>query len=164
MIARVIPCFIRRCFVLLALTAASFAFAQDLTLTPINTGWHDAASFKRISEYFSGRENTGGITTLRSRAEDRSGYYLMLRAYNSGAATTAKIVLQVVMPADQDLRTFTFQADLKAGKTLLHLGLTGADWPDAKTNPVAWKIDVFAADGKLLTSEKSFLWDKPPGK
>jgi len=44
---------------------------------------------------------------------------------------------------------------------VLNLGLTGTDWPDAKTNPVAWKLDVLAADGRVLASEKSYLWEKP---
>jgi hypothetical protein len=28
-------------------------------------------------------------------------------------------------------------------------------------HPVAWKVDVFATDGTLLATRKSFLWEKP---
>jgi hypothetical protein len=57
---------------------------------------------------------------------------------------------------------FTFPAALSAKETALHLGLTGADWPGGKAaSPVAWKITLLAADGRVLAEHKSFLWEKP---
>jgi hypothetical protein len=156
--------FIRGSCILLALVGATSLSAQDLTLTPVTIGWRDAASFKRISEYFDGRENTGGITTLRTHADQRAGYYFMMRAENPGATVAAQIVIQVILPTDQKIQRHTFNATLAAPKTLVHLGLTGPAWPGEKINPVAWKIDITTTDGRLLASDKSYLWDKPPGK
>jgi hypothetical protein len=44
----------------------------------------------------------------------------------------------------------------------MNLGLTGADWPGGEqAHPVAWKLELVAADGRVLAAEKSFLWEKP---
>ena len=41
-------------------------------------------------------------------------------------------------------------------------GVTGADWPgEKKAHPVAWKLALLAADGRVLAEQKSFLWEKP---
>lgn len=164
MFSPVITRFIRASCALLALCGAISLTAQDLSLAPITTGWRDAASFKRISEYFTGRENTGDIITLRTRPDQRSGYYFLLRSENQGAAVTVQIIVELNLPAEQQVRRHRFTTELTSGKTLVNLGLTGPDWPDAKTNPVAWKIEIATADGRVLATEKSYLWDKPAGK
>lgn len=143
---------------LLGVCAAS---AADLTIVRVFTGWRDAASFKHISEYFSGRENTHGETMLRTQPAQRGGYYFLVRTANPGAPLAVKVNILLSMPGEPKARTHTFAAELPAGTAVLNLGLTGADWPDAKTNPVAWKLDVLAADGRVLASEKSYLWEKP---
>lgn len=132
-----------------------------LTVVRIFTGWRDAASFKRISEYFNGRENTGGEAMIRSHPDQRAGYYFLVRTANPGAPLTARITLQLILPSNTRLQNYSFPVDLHTGDTVLNLGLTGDDWPNAKTNPVAWKLDIVAADGRVLATEKSYLWEKP---
>jgi hypothetical protein len=44
---------------------------------------------------------------------------------------------------------------------VFQLGLTGPDWPDSEINPVAWKLELRSADGQVLASAQSFLWEKP---
>lgn len=153
---------LRLSLVWLALGAAA-AFAADVTVVPVFTGYREAASFKRISEYFSGKENTGGQLILRTDPEQRSGYYFQLRI-NSTAAVDAKLVLQVITPDTATPRTFNFTTTLTGPKTMLNLGLTGVDWPDLKINPVAWRLGILSADGKLLASESSYLWERPVTK
>ncbi len=142
---------------------AAVASAAEVSIVRVLTGWRDAASFKRISEYFSGRENTRGETMLRTHPDQRGGYYFLVRATNAGGPAAIRINVQMIMPADSKLRTHTFDTALKSGVTVLHLGLTGSDWPDAGTDPVAWKLDLLAPDGHVLESEKSYLWEKPAG-
>jgi hypothetical protein len=154
---------IRGCLFLLALGAASVS-AAELTIVRVFTGWRDAASFKRISEYFSGKENTGRETVLRTHADQRAGFYFLVHAANPGAPASVKINVELIPPTDTKPRDFTFATDLKAGDSVLNLGLTGADWPDAKANPVAWKVTIVAADGQVLATEKSYLWEKPLSK
>ena len=128
------------------------------------TGWRDAASFKRISEYFGGNENPSHQTVLRTHSDQRAGYYFLVRAANEGTPAAVQIKLQLVAPTEPKLRTFSFSTKLKSGDTVLNLGLTGKDWPDAKANPVAWKLDFVAADGRIMASDKSYLWEKPAAK
>lgn len=157
---------IRRCLSVLliaALPAAGLAKEGELTLVRIHPGWRDAASFKRISEYFDGRENTGGELVLRTHPEPRSGYYFLVRVANPGPACNVTARLQVVTDADAKPREFTFTPALKAGDTVFHLGLTGPDWADAKASPVAWKLDLTDANGRVLATDKSYLWEKPQG-
>jgi hypothetical protein len=146
---------------LLFVALVGSAAAADVRITRAFTGWRDAASFKRISEYFDGKENTGGQTLLRSHADQRGGYYFLVRAQNAGAARPATLFLQVITPTDSKTKTYTFRSELKAGDTVFNVGLTGDDWADPKANPVAWKIDLLGADGKVLATEKSYLWEKP---
>ena len=162
---------IRGFFVLLALAAISgslpgvtSAKEGGLTIVRIFTGWRDAASFKRISEYFDGRENTGGQTVLRTHPEERSGYYFLIRTANAGAATPVKINLELILPSNPKTQNYTFPTDLPNGGAVLNLGLTGEDWPNARSNPIAWKLAIVAADGRVLATEESYLWEKPAEK
>lgn len=150
---------LRLSLVWLAFGVAS-AFAADVTVVPMFAGYRETASFKRISEYFSGKENTGGQLILRTHPDQRSGYYFQLRI-NTPSTVDARLVLQVITPDTATPRVFNFTASLTSPKTMLNLGLTGADWPDLKINPVAWRLEVYGADGKLLATENSYLWEKP---
>lgn len=136
---------------------------SELKIVRVFTGWRDAESFKRISEYFDGKEHTGGEVVLRTHPELRAGYYFLARVTNPGTALDAKLVLQVVLPGNEVPHTFTFPVSLSTKSTVFNLGLTGADWPDAKSHPVAWKLDVVGGDGQVLTTEKSYLWERPAG-
>jgi hypothetical protein len=144
-------------------TAEALAKAGDVSIVRVFTGWRDAASFKRISEYFDGKENTGGGILLRTQPDQRAGYYFLVRAANSGAPVAVTVSVQMITPTDAKPRTYTFSTALKSGETVLNLGLTGIAWPDAKANPVAWKLDLLSADGQVLATEKSYLWEKPAG-
>jgi hypothetical protein len=145
----------------LCLFVASFASAAELTLVRVYSGWRDAASFKRISEYFDGKENTGGQIVLRTQPDQRAGYYFLVRVANPGAPRKVTARLQVITNTTAKPAEFLFSPELKSGESVFHLGLTGADWPDATTNPVAWKLELNDADGQTLISEQSYLWGKP---
>lgn len=149
-------------FIFTALVAS--ATASEVTITRVFSGWRDAESFKRISEYFTGKENTGGATVLRTQPNQRAGFYFLVRAANSGGPTNIKVSVEVITPTDSKPKTYSFATDLKTGATVLNIGLTADDWPDAKAHPVAWKIELIAADGQLLTSEKSYLWENTRAK
>jgi hypothetical protein len=147
--------------VLLLVLCATPAFATDLTIVRVLTGWRDAASFKRISEYFDGKENTGGEAVLRTHPDQRAGYYFLVRVANPGAARTVQARLALITPFSPKPVVHTFSPVVGAGDTVFHLGLTGKDWSDAKASPVAWKLELLDADGRVLATEKSYLWEKP---
>jgi len=152
-----------RLLLLLVLSAIS-VLGADLTIVRTFTGWRDAASFKRISEYFDGKENTGKETVLRTHPEQRTGYYFLIRLANPGATQKVRFQLQLFEQGASALRTVNFPAELKSGSEVFQLGLTGPEWQDAKSQPVAWHLQVLGDDGRVLASEKSYLWEKPAGK
>lgn len=155
-----------RAFLLLVLLAApALAADSGLSLVRVFTGWRDGASFKRISEYFDGRENSGGQVVLRTQPASRDGYYFLARVANTGAEIPVRLRLTVIVPAVDKPREFTFAATAGKGDTVCNLGLTGADWPDKDASPVAWKLEVLPADGDgVLASQHSYLWDRPAAK
>jgi hypothetical protein len=148
--------------VILALAPA--VFAADLSIVRVFGGWRDTASFKRISEYFDGKENTGREIVLRSHPEQRSGYYFLVRFKNSGALVKGHVHLELIGQNWQEPRTTIFPVEIPAGTKAFQLGLTGPEWQDAKVQPMAWHLRVIGENGEPLATEKSYLWEKPPGK
>lgn len=132
-----------------------------VSIVRVHHEWRDAASFKRIAEYFDGKEHNGSEAIRRSHPETRSGYYFFVRVKNPGALRPAQAALKVVTSSSAQAVSYQFPVELKAGDTVFNIGLTGADWPDAELHPVAWKLDFLDPDGKVLATEASYLWEKP---
>ncbi len=153
---------LRRLSLLVLAWAAARAGAADASFVRVWPAWYGADEFKRISEYFDGRENTGGRVIRRSHPGIREGYYFVIRVKNPGPALSGTVFrLQVVTPAGPDPRVFTFSADVPAGSQVYDLGLTGADWPSQKIRPVAWKMELVGPDGRVVDARQSFLWAMP---
>lgn len=152
----------------MALPAVALAkegtLGADPAIVRTFAGWRDGASFKRISEYFDGKENTGRETVLRTHPEQRTGYYFLVRVANPGAPQPVRFQLQLFEPGAAAARTVAFPAGLKSGSEVFQLGLTGPAWQDAKSQPVAWQLQILADDGRVLATEKSYLWEKPAGQ
>lgn len=149
-------------WLLLGLALPAIIRADGLEIVRIMPGYRSAESFHGISEYFGGKGSSGGTTVLRSQPAELAGYYWLLRLKNGGPAVAgAKFELQVISPAAPEPKTFTFAADIPAGRSLLELSLTGCDWPGAKARPVAWNLRLLAADGTTLLARQSFLWEQP---
>ena len=144
-------------------TLAPAALAADATFVRLWPGWRETESFDRITEFLGGSEPTGSRTLLRSQPASRAGYYFLLRINTANALSPgAKFELAVIRPDSPELKIFSFPVTASVGDTVFDLGLTGADWPGGKkTNPVAWKLTLLAADGRVLAEHKSFLWEKP---
>jgi len=155
----------RRCLasiILVSLFTLS-AVAANMEIVRVWPGYRAAESFDRISEYFGGGENSAHRTLLRTQSGDRAGFYFLVRLVNPGAAQPGcSWQLQVILPTAVQPRTFAFTTGIPAGNIVFELGLTGADWPNAKTEPVAWKLVLQSVDGHELVSQQSFLWDRAP--
>lgn len=126
--------------------------------------WPDfrtAESFDRVSEYFTGKENTGGQIILRTQPDNRAGYYFFTRLKIDRDISGARVELGIIPPTSAEAKVFVFEAPLlRKGAVLLNPGITGTDWPDAAARPTAWRIRLLAADGAELFSQQSFLWAK----
>ncbi len=123
--------------------------------------YRDANSFRRISEYIGGRESSGREIVLRSQAADRSGYYFLTRLKSDRALEGANLVVEVVLPGNPAVRTFTFPALIASGAKVYQLGVTGTDWPAKTIRPAAWRVTARSADGTVLAELASFLWSGP---
>lgn len=131
----------------------------EVQIARVFTGWREADSFKRISEYFDGKENTGGIVVMRTQPDARAGYYFLVRLKGMTATGSARFRLAIIPPAPAPARTHEFACQLDPRTPVYNLGLTGSDWPDAKAHPVAWRLEVVTEDGaRVLASQQSFLW------
>jgi hypothetical protein len=138
------------------------ARAADAEFIHVWPAWREAEAFDRISEYFGGSENARRETVLRTQADARAGYYFLVRVKSSTPIADAKFQLSVIRPDSPDPKTHTFSAALPAKEAVFQFGVTGADWPAGKkANPVAWRLALVAADGRVLAEQKSFLWEKP---
>jgi len=136
--------------------------AADVEFIRIWPGWRDAESFERIGEFFGRPEKHGREVVLRSREGERAGYYFLVRVKNPAAAGAVRFELSIIRPDATEPKTFTFATALPAKETVFQVGLTGADWPAGKeTHPVAWKLALVQANGRVLAEHKSFLWENP---
>jgi hypothetical protein len=148
-------------FLLSALTGLRAADAEFIRVWP--PVWRAAETLERIGEYFGGEEKHGKEIMLRSDAKERAGYYFLVRVKHAAPLDGAKFVVHVIRPDAPDVRDLEFPvAAAPAGESVFQLGLTGAGWNGgAKASPVAWKLDLVDHEGRVLATQKSFLWEKP---
>lgn len=140
---------------LLSLLLSQLTFAG---LTIVSAEHYDADSFKRVSEYFTGKESEGRYHILRSDDTRRDGFYVSLLAEEkSDIKRVSKIRIQFVRPGTQDVEQREF-TQLSLHKPRLLVGLTESEWLDTNSRPVAWKIDLIDSDDLTIESAKSFLW------
>src|SRR5882724_5575484 len=103
----------------------------------------------------------------RSTASANISAAAKTRAANSSSAPTpslesARFEVAVIRPDAAEPKIFSFLIATPTKDGVVELGLTGADWPGGKSaHPVAWKLTLRAADGKVLAEQKSFLWENP---
>lgn len=155
--------------VLLALLSLSLAGCigprvqgREVEFKRVWPGWRDAESFERISEYFGGTEDPKREVIVRTQAAERRGFYFLVRVKSGQAHPGAHFELQVIHPAAPEPRVHRFPVSVPARESVYQLGITGADWPGGKgTNPVAWKLALVSAEGRVLEQHHSFLWEKP---
>jgi hypothetical protein len=138
------------------------ARASDVTFKRVWPEWHDADSFQSLHEDRTGRELTGGWIVLRSQPEKRGGLYFLTRVENHGAQVAgATFIIRLITLESTETKTYSFPAIVPNGQRLFELGLTGSDWKGPRVQPVAWELELDAADGTVLARMTSYLWEKP---
>jgi hypothetical protein len=128
------------------------------------TGYKDASAFVRLRELITGKEVTGRTLVMRSDPSERAGFYYTLRLAERDARTVPEgsIVLHVIPPdaAEPQIHKFPFAAASRR-QARMEVGLTGEDWTFGKTMPLAWRLEVQDAAGRILDSRESYLWSQP---
>ena len=129
------------------------SLSAEVTFKRVWPGYRTAASFVRLGEYFGAAEKPITDAVLRSTPTAREGYYWLVRSAADMPAPGAEFTLEYVLPGAETTARRTFPATIPSGSHTTMVGLTGGDWPDAATRPVA-----------VLAQDQSFLWrnDLPP--
>lgn len=139
--------------------------ALGLTLSHPKWEYKDAAFFKRISEYFTGNENTGYRLVLRTDPRHRGGlYFQVLLSHPVGQLPEGAYIQVRFIEPDTLYRITQYfilpqKAD-NADKTQLWIGFTGEEIPKDKTAPVAWQMRIVDLEGNELAETHSFLWSE----
>jgi hypothetical protein len=151
-----------RLLFLLCLTGASAAgSAPELALVRVWPGWKEAEDFTRLREYFGAAPESGPRRVLRTTPGERAGFYFLVRT-RGPAVPEAILELLVLRPDGTEPVRHRFPAALRAGEEVVELGLTGEAWPGGKrAQPVAWRLQVLDANGRVLAAQRSFLWVDP---
>ncbi len=135
---------------------------RSVTIKEIKPRYIDEQQFIRISEYWTGAENTGDRVILRSDARERSGYYFTLildekvRKLPKGTV----ILGEFYTAKSPDRQTHEFVLPAKRPKTKeIFVGLTGEDWPEEDAVPGAWRFTIKTPNGEVMAEAQSFLWE-----
>jgi len=125
----------------------------------VNERFRSEADVARASEAFYAKEHHGDDVVFRSQEKIREGYYFYLRLDQTPPAD-GRLIVEVVR--EENLAPERFDFSLKLGPKGLFgeyvIGLTGKDGGSPDWRPVAWRISVTDAQGKVLASKQSFLW------
>lgn len=144
---------------LVLLSSALLASASEFRIVRVVPEYKGEESFERIVEYFGGKESHPGMVVQRTQADKRGGFYFLVRLSDPAQVPAGSSwKLQVILPGADKPKVYSFPCDSASKKPVHQLGLTGADWPDPKTNPTAWHVALLGPDGKELLSQRSFLW------
>ncbi|KAF0095215.1 MAG: hypothetical protein E1N59_1261 [Puniceicoccaceae bacterium 5H] len=124
----------------------------------------EAPHFKRLSEYFTGREAPGNRIILRSTEGQRAGLYFILELSDDAADAPAgaHFHVQYIEPQKPDVQEYDFDLPAEGcDHDTVYLGLTGDEWPQEDALPLAFRISLVDAQGQELDAYQSFLWEMP---
>lgn len=145
--------------VLLMIFASSALTAKPLRILSVMNRNYCHNDFTRISEYFTGVEDTGGDTILRTDNCGRAGIYLVisLNKIVSQLSDGAFLKFSYIVSDSNEKKEITFNLDSSCGNTpWIFIGITGADFHGICQNLVAWSIEIYSNDDYAL--KNSFLW------
>ncbi len=138
------------------------ATTEPVGIVRIWPGYRTADSFTTVGELFDGGERHGGRFVRRTQSASREGFYFLTRLQLIQPLPGSEVRLELVLPTSANVITHRFTIDLPSGEPVLHLGVTGSDWPGAESRPVAWRLSVRnAGTGNVLVQRQSPLWTAP---
>jgi hypothetical protein len=99
---------------------------------------------------------------MRTQPDNRGGLYFVTRVENPGERLRGTtFVVRIIAPDSENTKVYTFTADVPKGSRLYELGLTGKDWAGPRAQPIAWSMELQDAEGRVLSRQVSYLWEKP---
>jgi len=128
----------------------------------VNERRRSAADVARASDVLGAKEDHGADVVFRTDPAAREGHYFYVKLADAPPAD-ARLVLQVVRMENAVAERYEFPARFRPGFPFGEyvIGLTGKQAGDAKWRPLAWRVSVVDAQGKVLAAKHSFLWGTP---
>ena len=127
--------------------------------------WQEADDYRRISEYFTGKENQGGDMVLRTDGGVRQGLYFRVGLpVGQRIPKHARVRVEYLRSDIPQVLSEEFVLPLaKRGGLFseVRFGLTGRAWPSQSLRLVAWKITLRDEAGRPLAQMQSYLWGLP---
>lgn len=148
----------------LSLGASPATAVEPIDFTRIRPTYRETASFKRISEFFTGKENPGRNIIFRTQPEIRDGFYFSFRieAPKGSTVPAGTVALLVYLANATEPTEFTYKLEAKKKRWVpVLIGLTGTDWEDPEAVPVAWRLEYRTPSGQVTGHANSFLWILP---
>ena len=105
----------------------------------------------------------GKWIVLRSQPDERGGLYFVARVENPGRGDPRGDVRRAGdrPRGDRHQGLHASRRASRSGSQLFEIGLTGTDWAGPRVLPVAWEVELQAADGEVIARKVSYLWEKP---
>ena len=155
-------CHIPILFLSLWIICASNLPAQ-VNISLRNKAYFTVRDFKRIPEFFTGKEFSGWKVYCRTNPADREGFYFVVKVTGDVPQSSADChwLLEWITPLDPTAqqKKVSLPAQNILGKEVF-IGLTGSDWPDPSVQPIAWSLSLVDSKEGILGKSQSFLWSK----
>lgn len=153
--------FLGYALIVLLMSGVSVLGGGPLGILSVMENIYKKEKFTRISEYFTGIEDTGGDTIFRTNECGREGIYLVICLNRSvsrlseGAFLRFRYVLSDGMGEEE----MVFEIDPRCGNTSwIYVGVTGPDYHGACQYLKAWQIEICSGEERVIRS--SYLWAK----
>ena len=112
-------------------------------------------AFTRISEFFTGKEDRGNRSILRSHPDARAGHYVKFNLAKPYAVDHCR--LEVLALGVKEIVTYAFKVEESwTVEKAIYLGLTGPEWSQKSQPPIAYKVVLLDAAGNTIASARSF--------
>ena len=128
-----------------------------------NKSYFSDRDFKRIPEFFTGKEFSGWKVYCRTNPKERGGFYFVVKVkgdlpeLSTGSHWRLNWITSLDPAAQQIKVPLTHQ---NISDKEVFIGLTGTDWPDSSVEPIAWSLALVNAEEKIIAQTQSFLWSK----
>jgi len=116
-----------------------------------------------VKHRLGGKERYGFRMVMRSQNDSRGGYYWIVRRGHTRVYMPkgGKFVLEYFPEGSGTAIKHEYPLRRISHERTIFLGVTGGDWPSDKAKPLAWRIQLQDANGKVLEAKQSYLWEFP---
>jgi hypothetical protein len=155
------------CHIPILFLSLCFFCASDLSaqveISLRNKAYFTVRDFKRVPEFFTGKEFSGWKVYCRTNRADREGFYFVVKVTGDVPPSSADChwLLEWITPLDltAQQKKVSLPDQNISGKEVF-IGLTGSDWPDPSVHPIAWSLSLVDSEEGILGKSQSFLWSK----